>query len=242
MKQTFFIIILMVLIVPSVSYAVPISDPSNPHNMSNLEDKSGPQAADNASGGTDQICVFCHTPHSSAPQSPLWNRPDPTGPAGGFELYGQNLVINTNPTESGYGEGTYPNGASRLCLSCHDGATSVGVLLGNQTIIMEGGLTTLAEINLATSHPISFTYDNAVLALLLVDYQLPTTGVDTPLDASGQMQCTTCHDPHEDTQAVTSLPFWRNDTSQVDSYYLDVCNNCHTGAAALPSPPILDLP
>jgi len=25
-----------------------------------------------ASGGTTEICVFCHTPHSASPDAPLW--------------------------------------------------------------------------------------------------------------------------------------------------------------------------
>ena len=25
-----------------------------------------------------EICIFCHTPHNAAPQTPLWNRETPT--------------------------------------------------------------------------------------------------------------------------------------------------------------------
>ncbi len=240
MKLNLIIISFLLLIVSSLSYAVPITDPANPHNMSSLSVAGSVRALPPSSGGTDQICVFCHTPHAAAPESPLWNRPDPSL-MGSFPVYGQDLVIKDNPVESNDGNSEYPSGASRMCLSCHDGATSVGVLLGNQTILMEGGVTSLsAGINLATSHPISFNYDSNVLALLNpADYQLPDGTVDTPLDAAGQMQCTTCHDPHEDTKSLGSygnLPFWRHQGDAAS--YDDVCNACHWDTTGgMPAPP-----
>lgn len=256
MKRNFIIILILILSVFSISYAVPLTDPDNPHNMSNLATHSGPKAAPTISGGTDQICIFCHTPHSSAPQTPLWSRPDPVM-MGSFPVYGMPLGINQDAAAialTGYDAGSseYPSGASRMCLSCHDGATSIGVLLGNQTITMESGSETVTNdniqgvINLATSHPISFNYNNGVIIALLnqLDYQLPDGSVDTPLDGSGQMQCTTCHDPHEDTRGITGLPFWRH-TDLVDggkTLYDEVCESCHTGAAAVTPPPIHDLP
>lgn len=241
MKRNLIIILFLTLTSFSVSYAVPIADPSNPHNMSSLSDPGTVRALPPASGGTDQICVFCHTPHSAAPKSPLWNRPDPDT-MGAFPVYATTLGINKDAAAialSGYDAANpeYPSGASRMCLSCHDGATSVGVLLGNQTIAMEGGLTNLlASIDLATSHPISFNYNNDVLAILTPgSYTLPDVAL-TPLDGAGQMQCTTCHDPHEDTRAETGvelLPFWRS-TGTGGGLYDAVCNSCHIGTPGTP--------
>ncbi len=116
---------------------------------------------------------------------------------------------------------------------------------------MEGGSETItnvsAVIDLATSHPISFNYNNDVLANVLNPakpgaYQLPDGSIDTPLDGSGQMQCTTCHDPHEDTRGVYGLPFWRHRGTVTDSYYDDVCNACHTAPTIASPPPIHNIP
>jgi hypothetical protein len=41
------------------------------------------------------------------------------------------------------------------------------------------------------------------------------------------MQCTTCHDPHDDTRAAIDIPFWRQTTG---SPYDDVCGACHDAA------------
>ena len=140
-----------------------------------------------------------------------------------------------------------------MCLSCHDGATSIGVLLGNESIVMESGSDTIttpsAIIDLATSHPISFNYNNNVITTVLnpSNYKLPPDGdgIDTPLDGSGQMQCTTCHDPHEDTRASTgaeNLPFWRNTVIVNTTLYDDVCDSCHTGPTNASPPPIHNIP
>jgi hypothetical protein len=233
------------LLCAATALAVPVADPTNPHNMSNLATHAGPKAAPTLSGGTDQICVFCHIPHSAAADTPLWSRPDPDT-MGAFPVYGQALVIGqpANRALTGYDATSpnYPSGSSRMCLSCHDGATSIGVLLNNKSVVMETGSETMTAANiidLATSHPISFKYDTSVLALLSpADYQLPSGTIDVPLDAQERMQCTTCHDPHEESSATTGLPFWRHQGPVTVSYYDDVCNECHTGPTSGTAPPI----
>ena len=221
---------------------VPNAD--NPHNLSNLSNNTI-KAQPVATGGSDQICIFCHTPHSATADSPLWSRPDPA--LGSFPLYNSPLVIagtlggdpTGQVTRSQYDNAdpaAYPNGASRLCLSCHDGVTAIGLLRDNTTINMLGGSTlndfsSQAVIDLSTSHPISFVYDSNVLGDLTAyygasTYSLPSASY-TPLDGQTRMQCTTCHDPHNDTFSANSLPFWRKDTGNSTNDYEDVCNSCH---------------
>ncbi len=253
MTRNFFIVLFSTLALFSVSYALPISDSSNPHNMSSGSAPGSVKAVTAALGGTDQICIFCHTPHSAAAKSPLWSRPDPDG-MGSFPVYATTLGINQDAGAialSGYdaGNSDYPSGASRMCLSCHDGATSIGVLLNDQ-IIMESGSETItspaAIIDLATSHPISFNYNQLVVNYIdpaNTSYQLPPSadGIDTPLDGYGQMQCTTCHDPHEDTRGSTgaeALPFWRNTVIVGTSLYEDVCDSCHIDSTPVIPPHI----
>ncbi|BCR05772.1 c-type cytochrome [Desulfuromonas versatilis] len=224
----------------------------------NLHDMSADNATNPVHADTEtQVCIFCHTPHGASAQSALWNRGEN---AGAYPLYGNgtaNIAIIDDPTasaSSGYGA-NYPNGASRMCLSCHDGVTAVGNVLVGGAIDMvdidDNPISTLADlpgadplvdkkiVDLALSHPVSFRYDAAVRADINNYHTVAATGksygydivagINTPLDAQDRMQCTTCHDPHNDNRAenASGLPFWRN-PSAADPY-LNVCDNCHAG-------------
>jgi predicted CXXCH cytochrome family protein len=98
-----------------------------------------------------------------------------------------------------------PNGSSRLCLSCHDGTVALGSVSSFTTPIqMQNGVTTMPSgsgnlgTDLSGDHPISFVYNSALVA------QDPTLNDPTTLtgpaklDATGQMQCDSCHNPHDD--------------------------------------------
>lgn len=207
----------------------------NPHNLSSLS--SNLIKADTET----QICIFCHTPHGAAPQSTLWSRMAPAGP---FPINSSGtLVIVDNTDDSHYGIGEYPNGASKMCLSCHDGVTAIGTLLGDvidvnggpdstmssaSTFYFEGG----GDLSLVTSHPVSFTYDGTV-ATHITDikgagtYILPTdVGF---LDSANRVQCTSCHEPHKDTRTGTyNLPFWRGSTGNESNDYDHTCQQCHS--------------
>ena len=248
-NKYFFVFLLIVLSMVSadVVMSIPVSDTDNKHNLSSSATHGGPHAQPVSTGGTDQICIFCHTPHSATPDSTLWSRPDPNSST--FKLYGGQLVIKgdlpgspaNSVDHSKYqlaGPDPYPSGSSRLCLSCHDGVTAIGLLNIGTPIAMVSGqevVTGSAMINLETSHPISFVYDTDVLADIVSvrgdTYQLPLNlTVFTPLDGANKMQCTTCHDPHEDTKADGySVPFWRHRGTPIVNPYEDVCNQCHIG-------------
>ena len=246
----------LLLWVPTAALAIPLSNNNNQHNFSsgavNTNPNTGrphPHADTPANDGTSEICIFCHTPHGAKPDTPLWNRSVSTGVT--FPFYGGQLVIKgsfgvTDATlHSQYNSATfpYPNGSSKLCLSCHDGVTAIGTVLDGTAFQMVGASNINAmnpidsarlDINLATSHPISFVYDAQVLSdidqIKPGEYQLPTMD-DVPLDGQQRMQCTTCHDPHEDTRATAGmlgLPFWRHRRNiSIDGPFDDVCNDCH---------------
>jgi hypothetical protein len=94
----------------------------------------------------------------------------------------------------------YPNGTSKLCLSCHDGVTAMGILVNGPAITMTADLLTgAAKIDLSLSHPISFIYNDTVKN----DLNILSPGSYTfPGAASGyleidsgsvtRVQCTTC--------------------------------------------------
>lgn len=74
-----------------------------------------------ATNGTEEICVFCHTPHgaNTAAPAPLWNKALPSS------TY---AVYNSNPsTATTTLDGTIvPVGSVSLaCLSCHDGTQAM---------------------------------------------------------------------------------------------------------------------
>ncbi|MDH5537912.1 MAG: hypothetical protein OEY03_00785 [Rhizobacter sp.] len=151
------------------------------HNLST----GGPGPTRAATGGTSEVCVFCHTPHGatqqdqagSALRAPLWNRRVPDGatytPYTSASLDAQAILDGLN---------AQPGGSSKLCLSCHDGSLAIGnvnVLNGtaNATIPMTGtgpggamppgegvlsGFTRFLGTDLRNDHPISLTYSSAL--------------------------------------------------------------------------------
>jgi predicted CXXCH cytochrome family protein len=159
-----------------------------PHNLS----VSGPGVVRAAT--EEQVCIFCHTPHNASPIQPLWNR---YMPVNAYIVYSSN-ALDAEPGQ--------PTGASKMCLSCHDGTIALGsVISQGQTIQMGGGITTLPPgasnlgTDLSDDHPISFRYGSSLVVKdphLVDPSQLPPA---LHLDANGELQCTTCHQPHDDT-------------------------------------------
>jgi len=70
----------------------------------------------NKTTSTDQICVFCHTPHASDTTTsvPLWNKALPL--ANTYTVYSSDSMQGTS---------TMAGSASLVCLSCHDGSQAM---------------------------------------------------------------------------------------------------------------------
>ena len=153
-------------------------------------------------------CTYCHTPHNGASNRALWNR---SMPARTYKLY-ESSTLKARLNQ--------PTGASRLCLSCHDGTIALddnparartkhaGVLRGKSSL----------GTNLSDDHPISFTFDSALAAARgeLVDPTMLTSR--TRLDETGQLQCTTCHNPHQDRNPKFLV---------MDNRFSQLCRTCH---------------
>ncbi len=157
-----------------------------PHNMS----VSGPGSV-RASDET-RVCVFCHTPHGADGEAPLWNRYETTTT---FSLYPSGGSMQSTPSQ--------PNGSSRVCLSCHDGMTAIGLVRSELFEIPMYGVTpqgvlTSGGSNLGTSlsddHPVSF-----IPSLDDLEIIIPSQGSGVTMDETGQVQCNSCHDPHNNT-------------------------------------------
>lgn len=122
-----------------------------------------------ALGGTDEVCVFCHTPHaantSAATSAPLWNK---TLTTTGYTTY----------ATTGNGGGTLDGqilgvgSISLACLSCHDGTQAMDNMINrpgsglydvngqrNGTAV-SGLMTGVANLSqdLSNDHPIGIRY------------------------------------------------------------------------------------
>ncbi|NDY41418.1 cytochrome C [Dissulfurirhabdus thermomarina] len=159
----------------------------SPHNLSasgggGLHDLKAPEEK--------RVCIFCHTPHHATHVTPLWSRELSTRV---YDLY-RSSTLKAAPGQ--------PTGASRLCLSCHDGTIALGQLNGSYTISTLGpippGPTNLddPEHSLRDDHPISFAYtpDLALGNELADPSLLPARGIKLE---GGRLECTACHDPHD---------------------------------------------
>lgn len=157
-----------------------------------------------------QICVFCHVPHNAKTTGPLWNRDQPAGP---YTPYTSSTRKITAPGA--------PTGASLLCLSCHDGTIALGKISSRTTAItMAGGKTNFAPgdpsylgTDLSDDHPVSFLYSS-----VLTNAELRTPTAPVKLDASGQLQCTACHSPHDNANGKFLV---------VNNIGSALCRNCH---------------
>lgn len=92
------------------------------HNLST----SSPGAPVYASN-SDEVCVFCHTPHGGSLNGPLWNRNLPG--SGSFTHYNSaTLSLTSLP---GMTASRTVNDESLLCMSCHDGSIALDHLLND---------------------------------------------------------------------------------------------------------------
>ncbi|HHC73111.1 MAG TPA: hypothetical protein ENK54_09465 [Thiotrichales bacterium] len=160
-----------------------------------------------------EVCIFCHTPHGAYPQAPLWNR---------YDSGSQYIPYSSSSIEFVPGQ---PNGSSLLCLSCHDGTIALGKIRSRTTeIVMSGGVTvmpagrTLIGTDLGDDHPISFVYSSSLAGS---DGELANPSTLTGpvrLDAAGRVQCTSCHDPHDDSNGNFLV---------MSNIRGTLCNTCH---------------
>ncbi|MDB6059525.1 MAG: hypothetical protein JWO95_3369, partial [Verrucomicrobiales bacterium] len=163
------------------------------HSVHNLS-ASGPGT--NKATVEMDVCVFCHTSHRSQGASPLWNHNSSSV---------SNYVVYSSPTLDAIGLTIpQPNGASRLCLSCHDGTIALGSVSSRVTpIVMQKGVTTMpiGHANLGTDlsgdHPISFVYDRQLVTKDPTLQDPTTLKGKVRLDGESRMQCTSCHDAHD---------------------------------------------
>ena len=160
-----------------------------------------------------EVCIFCHAPHNTAPQTPLWNRQNPRTH---YRIY-ESSTLDARIDQ--------PSGPSKMCLSCHDGSLALGNVLSRpdtHPIVMTArtippGTADLSN-DLSDDHPIGFRLDRA---LSNIDRQVRPPEIitqDLPLGAHGEVHCTTCHDPHNNELG---------DFLRISDQMAAICITCH---------------
>lgn len=153
----------------------------------------------------DAQCVFCHLPRRGSARIGRWHeeqadalfdypydRPSPRTPKG------------------------KPDGATLICLSCHDGTIALGDVYsrGRSSSADKG----VSRTDLSDGHPVSLLYDEALLEFNHELASLKNLPAIIKLDPTGKIQCTTCHDPHDDTYGKFLV---------MDNRRTALCLTCH---------------
>lgn len=186
------------------------------HNMG-PGSKSTTNVPSPISGMRSDPCAYCHAPHSGTTVG-LWNQ----------TLTKQTYTMYSSTTE-GKNQGKQPwlNSDSNHCLSCHDGTVAVGATVAYGQVSTSGAMYSqdVFGSNLQSSHPFSLLtplVDNIDLAASLVANHrtLDTTGAVRLI--RGNVECTSCHNPHIQAKDHVSQNFLVADSSQGH-----LCLMCH---------------
>jgi len=203
------------------------------HNMSSGAPSTNVIKSVTGGTGTDEICVFCHTPHMNVTKGdvlPLWNHRMSSG-GGSYTMYksasfngadsygvGQSVSLDF-ASDAGVIDGTMS--VTNLCLSCHDGTQAVNAMFNTPNRlgadpVMDGGVDTIPTTSnaylgtdLQNDHPVNFSYSVSEAVSDETLHSPSGGGVtwngETVRLFADTVQCASCHDPHKDY--VTNAEF-----------------------------------
>ncbi len=182
-----------------------------PSSSAAIRAASGPTAS-------DQLCVYCHTPHNANPGPLLWNQKMSTSQ---FATYASSTMQSTvSPVTA--------QDSSKLCLSCHDGTIALGSTTSNGDIpFIQGAgfllpsssrsnIAGFAGLGFADDHPFAFAPNYTNTQIKAPDPNDPVKLV------AGKLQCSSCHDPHNEATDPVQADFLvkKNQASAI-------CLSCH---------------
>ncbi|HZD31747.1 MAG TPA: cytochrome c3 family protein, partial [Candidatus Angelobacter sp.] len=164
-------------------------------------------------------CTYCHAPHSGlGGVTPLWNQ----------QLSKSTYIPYNSTTYHQTGNTQPPLGVtSSLCLSCHDGTVAVGQTAAYGKVTTVGSWTpgdTFGS-DLTSSHPFSLVTpikDTADLQASLVAQGKTADPLNKVNLVNGNVECTSCHDPH--TQSIDTIA---QDFLVRDGSSGQICLACH---------------
>ncbi|RMF86817.1 MAG: hypothetical protein D6739_02630 [Nitrospirae bacterium] len=218
---------------------------NTPHDFSN--------AAWNFRSG--EICRVCHIPHdvenpnltdgAGNPLPLLWNRAIDTTTT--FQPY----QIFSTPSSGTMPTVGQPDGISKLCLGCHDGAVALDEFDAQsdgsrRTATWSGTDTFVQDVNpdalipsmgvgdLRRTHPISMTYPSNLYvhnspSFAPTSRPLGMSGTIGDVLDNGKVQCSTCHDVHAE-EAMPGTALLRQGvtpSTATDGRASSLCRTCH---------------
>jgi predicted CXXCH cytochrome family protein len=159
-------------------------------------------------GGSDQICVYCHTPHNAVENIPLWNRNNPATTT--FKFYSSPTMQLHRPVAN---TGTFESTSiSLFCMSCHDGGAIGGRIASAASPITGGTLSTdaisgkaLLGTDLSNDHPVNLQMLASTAGLYNPSANTIGNGLTKKLSlfkgTSGDnyLECSSCHAVHDNT-------------------------------------------
>jgi predicted CXXCH cytochrome family protein len=164
-------------------------------------------------------CTFCHAPHSGlGGVTPLWNQELSKAQ---YNPYASTTYHQTGNTQPPLGV------TSSLCLSCHDGTVAVGQSAAYGKIQTTGNWANGDSFgqNLSSSHPFSLVTpikDTASLVASLVSQGKTADPTGKVKLVNGNVECTSCHDPHVQGIDKIAQQFLVRDSSNGQ-----MCLACH---------------
>ncbi|HXY50610.1 MAG TPA: cytochrome c3 family protein [Terriglobales bacterium] len=183
--------------------------------MHNLSPGTGAQVTTQATMG----CTLCHAPHSGiGGNTPLWNQ---TLSKANYEPYTSTTYHQTGNAQPTLGV------TSSLCLSCHDGTVGVGQTATYGQVPTNGVLADADSFGtkLVGSHPFSLVLpikDASSLSASLTQQGKTADPAGAVKLVNGNIECTSCHDPHVQNIDRVAQQFLVRDSSAGQ-----MCLACH---------------
>lgn len=174
---------------------------------------------------SDEVCVFCHTPHGANTAfsgGPLWNRNAGGSLTGKYSSSTLNAVIDTT---------YYDDIDAAACMSCHDGTQAMSSLVNppntgigtryNNTLLSINSLANIGT-DMSNDHPVAFAYSPVVTADNEIKWPTDATIVANfkKIGGANWMQCSNCHDVHNTPATADRLLIMNNAGS-------NLCLACH---------------
>ncbi len=177
-------------------------------------------------GNMAAACQYCHAPHSGLSQgTPLWNQ---TLSTQSYTMYTSSTFTGKPSPQPALG------GSSSLCLSCHDGTVAPGQTVAYGKFGMTGNMSSsdVFGADLQGSHPFNLALplaDSPDLVATLVNGGKTADPTGAVKLINGNMQCTSCHDPHVQSIDKNSPNFLLIDSSRGQ-----MCLACHDPSRVTP--------